>query len=1154
MKEKILLEETRLVTKFTAFATDIDAASPGFKVGESAGMVPAYLTYDQNGIAQDIVKFSGNTIFHRTKKNTFVPIESAGINYATGYTWSTELPNQLKNTEGISDKYYNKFHKVASLLSSGKSQTHVVREDIPVQDYIVNVGLEKSFDALDTLSVYNSLEKGLPYQESDTGVVFGRLIANQKIKDKNGNTVKVPLANVPIGVFLPSEEFPTSTATDENGNRIQLNFLNTESEVPFEFDYHVNLEGDTRFPREPGDLDSPSADFDSNILLDSSEFENIPEHYKIVSRTNQNGEFVLYNVPVGTQVLYFEVDLLKQGMTKEEVALNFFPYKTVSNPNVDSIPHLFFRQFPIEVLPAWGGIQTGYTETNINVNLDLRKWNTYYFPPISYGGPDFEEMQNSASPRASVLNIQIRDMTAPDFNTIPVSLVEIQDPLERNQTQQLEWSNEFLQSKDTAEFRRDDFSILKLPSNIYSPRSVSTSELNKQDVADRSGFDYTPKAGNWFAGYQFKVTTNLSETWFRVTGFEKRPQPLPARSFSSPANLDIAHINRIRRMRPDVRARWPEVRGTSLIDRARSLSNNNGVAIWYFQFGLNELSAEQLDTIARQPVVADIIGRQSAIQYIRRERPDVDAEFNSDLDVAKWYVDYGILELSDNQLATIESSLSASRAIIRDHYHVNRNVGGTTPTNEVEPGVGTFPYERPWDDLYPYPVRVPGPPRFRNPNWRGWAMDGSADPTPYVPEYIDGDIVGRHAAEFDSGGWGLQFQTNTSPWRIFSNRFSQRVTSGYLFKYEGGGSTQESYSNGYRPAEDVNQTSSVENGEKAQRLEGGYGYFMRLEGWPDAVLNGFRDYVRTSVSYGTSIVRYGATVQDDLDITVEAGPETLQQGSIEIFRVLNPSPLNLTDPNPKVTPTFAVVNTDRIFRRRESKNNRMKLGYVKNSYEGINDICYFFPHISDERLFTQFTLEIKNQGSASVDNPLAEGATLGPQESFAYVVALTQTTTEGTTEFQFQSIGGGNRLKNIELKLPGNSDFDPASFSFTKAKYKLTFKGYAGQGKDSGFSKSSHSIDIDSGASEDNFPTLWLNQSIGEVTTNINTGKNRSCKDDWKSKRDVYINGIIMAAGNGKENGGGLFFTSSRQTFSCNEDKTIKSGKKAAGNIGWRFR
>ena len=51
-----------------------------------------------------------------------------------------------------------------------------------IDDFYVDLKLERSYNSLDTLKIYNNLINSFPEQESPTGVVFGRLTAIQKIK------------------------------------------------------------------------------------------------------------------------------------------------------------------------------------------------------------------------------------------------------------------------------------------------------------------------------------------------------------------------------------------------------------------------------------------------------------------------------------------------------------------------------------------------------------------------------------------------------------------------------------------------------------------------------------------------------------------------------------------------------------------------------------------------------------------------------------------------------------------------------------------------------------------------------------------------------------------------------------------------------------
>lgn len=1135
MTEKITREETRFTTRFTTFANNIDENSPNFQTAIDSGMSPAYAIYDDKGVATDIVPFSGSGAFFRNDKNAFIPIEEAGVDFLTGYSWTVELPARLGDDQ-TGDKYFQKFRNVADFLSSGRSQTVVFRDDeVPIEDYVLNIDLHRNYESIDTLNIYNNLVNGLPTQESDTGVVFGKLIANQKVTDKNGNVVKIPLSNVPVGIFQPSEEFPTITSTDSNGNRIQMNFLNTESEIPSEFEYQL---------ANTPNIQSRSAEFDAPFLLNSEAFENIPEHYKIISKTNENGEFILYNVPTGTQVLFFEVDLLKQGLTKEEVALNFFPYTSVSNPNVDNIPHLFFRQFPIDVVPAWGNLQTGYTETNINVNLDLRKWATYFFPPVSIEGQDLEELQSPPQPQAAKIKLSIRNMATPNFGGIvlenlpTVSLVEVEDPIDRNLKQELEWRNELIQSKAIAEFRRDDFSILKLPGNIYDSNILSTSEQKKVEFAEDLGIEYSPRRGMWFSGYQFKFATNLNETWFRTTGFDRISTPSISRIFLQPSDLGKAHATLIRRIRPDV-------------DAAFSL--DIGVKTWYFSNGINEFDQDTLDLIATQPILTDLT--QSVVSYIAEIRPDINTLFAGDADSIKnWYIDSGIKELTDNQLFKIREIVATETGFSRDHFHLNRGDLSPEPNDISINRINSFPYERQWDAQYPDKVKIPKIPSILNPNWTGVDQGGSQT----TPKYLDGDLFGVEDESTETGGWGLQVKTDTIPERLFANKFAKRATKNFLYKYEKGVSNTQKYANGYQPSADPDTLSSVENGEKYQRVECGNAYFMRIEGWPDIRHDQDKDYIRRDLSYGGNSPVQGANLQDDLDITVKAGVSSpKQEGGIEIFRIVNPDPDNVLSPDPQIVPSFIEINTDRIFRRRDRDNNRLRVGYAENARNGSGRSTYFYPHIPDtrNRLFTRFTIQIKNVGTTSVQDPFVAGIDLPPQESSERTVTLFGTTVEENVSFLFNNIAGRDRLANIKIKLDGNDDFDPTEFYFRRARYQITFKDFSGEGGDSNFSPNSHVLNVDVPSQIDAPFPYWLNHKIHDVETNISTGKNRSCTDNWKSERPVSVSGIIMGAGSGKENDRGLFLSTFRLPFSCDEDKRINENifTEDLKLIGWRF-
>jgi len=104
------------------------------------------------------------------------------------------------------------------------STNKVFYEKTLLDDLFVDIKLERSYNIMETLKIKNSLINSWTEQEGTTGIVFGKLEAIQKIEDDDGNRVRIPLRNVPIGVFNTSEEFLQVTSSDDNGNRIRMNF------------------------------------------------------------------------------------------------------------------------------------------------------------------------------------------------------------------------------------------------------------------------------------------------------------------------------------------------------------------------------------------------------------------------------------------------------------------------------------------------------------------------------------------------------------------------------------------------------------------------------------------------------------------------------------------------------------------------------------------------------------------------------------------------------------------------------------------------------------------------------------------------------------------------------------------------------------------
>lgn len=781
-------------------------------------------------------------------------------------------------------------------------------EELPFNDYFMNVKINRSMNTIDTLNIYNITQGVIPKFNNNTGVLIGKLEAIQILADENGEKIRIPLKNVPVGIFNPSEEFPSIGSLDEEGNRIRLNIFETIPSV----NSTSNLKGYSSFQSYLADIDYS--------VKDTANRE-IPTKYEYTTITDENGNFILHNVPVGQQTLMVEVDLLKFGLEPEEVALNFFSYPTEENPNVSNVPHFFFGQYPINIVPSWGDFQTGYTEVNLSIALDLRKWVTYYIYPISA-----DVGRNSNSPRVleelyaegttTPLKVFVRDMTKPFVPDNPqkVEIVKIPDIYDRNIDLVNSWNNEFKTKNNKVEFDTTNFNAFKLPANLYDPFGINSKG----------------EKGVWLAAYQIKVS-----------------YPDPSISFQSTG--------------------W----------------------------------------------------------------------------AANW--------VDDQEIST-------------NHFDLTNYEGWTddyVQTKIKKIGIGLFPYEKPWSLTYPEPYKITKRPSVQNP-YKQWDSNGNPVTlisghtiNPYKePKYLDGDLAG--------GSWGSANGFGFQNYRpdFFGNQFASEVTKYETWCYEEVPYWGWIYSNGYNPGLDSNwndpKYSSLPgippggkprvDGEKWQRAEAGYAYWLRPRGWPKLDTRfGWGDFLldpdhsidsRSETNIYPGYFQTIGSVYKYLDeVTLNVGvksPWWSKFGNLTMYRVEKPyytlpkkKPFNETF----VTLKFGAMlfeGTDpwastRQKRKDDRDDSLVNLGVGTQSKRTFNYL-------------ENLDLRIHNLGSTKVT---INGIEIFPEGS-GFI-----------DSYHFKRILGNG----AELVLPGNSSYDPIRNVYSRANYGFSFmpscncKGPVGEGQ-----------------------------------------------------------------------------------------------------------
>ncbi len=231
-------------------------------------------------------------------------------------------------------------------------------------DKYIKVELKQDFDLLEILSL--KIKQSDVYGNfcSGYGVVAGRVIIN--------NGFGVP--NVKVSIFIPRDSddslleklypYTSPTPDQKNINGIRYNLLPDTQQT---FDH------------------TPVGTFPTkmSILDDKTNLELYEKYYKFTTTTNEAGDFILFGVPTGNQILHYDMDvsdigfisarpfeLVEQGYSKE---LFESPFKFKSSTNLDSLTQIVSQNIPVLVQPFWcdslsTGRVIGITREDISID------------------------------------------------------------------------------------------------------------------------------------------------------------------------------------------------------------------------------------------------------------------------------------------------------------------------------------------------------------------------------------------------------------------------------------------------------------------------------------------------------------------------------------------------------------------------------------------------------------------------------------------------------------------------------------------------------------------------------------------------------------------------------------------------------------------
>lgn len=254
-------------------------------------------------------------------------------------------------------------------MSISQSNNNIRIRTTPLgSDKYVKINLNQKFDFLEILSLKIGQEQVYKQYCSDYGVIVGRVVVN--------DGVGVP--NAKVSIFIPISD------EDKDSPKIRAiyPFENIESVDFNNLKYNLLLES----PRQDDICHRSVGSFpEKRRILDCEPWcEVYGKYYKYSTSTNASGDYMIFGVPTGVQIVHMDVDLSDIGYLSQK------PYDMVSqgspetlfdslnqfkvSPNIAQLPQIKSQNKTINVLPFWGDLeqcQIGVNRVDFDLNYKI---------------------------------------------------------------------------------------------------------------------------------------------------------------------------------------------------------------------------------------------------------------------------------------------------------------------------------------------------------------------------------------------------------------------------------------------------------------------------------------------------------------------------------------------------------------------------------------------------------------------------------------------------------------------------------------------------------------------------------------------------------------------------------------------------------------
>lgn len=244
-------------------------------------------------------------------------------------------------------------------------RSYRIRTDIG-SDKVLRVNMRQDVDLFEVLSLKLSQSNMYRLHTSDYGVVVGRVLANDAFGIPNAKiSVFIPISDEDKLRSTIREIYPYANIDDVNSDNIRYNVLPN---------YRIN------------DCHIPVGSFPSKrlVLDNDSVLEVFDKYYRYTTTTNKSGDYMLFGIPVGNQVIHVDIDLSDIGILSQKprdfvnkgYSIDMFesPVQFKKSTNLEELPQIYTDNSSVTVYPFWGDKDSGevaITRKDISVQYEF---------------------------------------------------------------------------------------------------------------------------------------------------------------------------------------------------------------------------------------------------------------------------------------------------------------------------------------------------------------------------------------------------------------------------------------------------------------------------------------------------------------------------------------------------------------------------------------------------------------------------------------------------------------------------------------------------------------------------------------------------------------------------------------------------------------